>query len=152
MHSILSLLLDRIDMNITAAGTNPPATLDDTSVDAACRAAAYGACCGFSGLVRPFYRELVYRESSDGAPQSDHTRERLRILRAQAHDMTVIAVRVLARGIRYLPKIHYTPTHWSSMPAWAEFAADEADMNGGAPLSPEAARDLETYVGFSEPR
>ncbi|KAJ7916102.1 hypothetical protein B0H13DRAFT_1871549 [Mycena leptocephala] len=130
IHSTLSLLLDRIDMVTTPPGNNPPATLEDASTDAVARAAAYGGSFGFSGLVLPFYRELQYRETSDGAPQSERTRERLRLLRAQAHDMAVIGARELARGIRYLPKIHYSPVHWCTIRAWAEFAVEEADMNG----------------------
>ncbi|KAF7368704.1 Zn(2)-C6 fungal-type domain-containing protein [Mycena venus] len=128
LHSILSLLLDRIDMVTTAPGAHPPPVLDDASVDAVARAAAYGG----------------HRETSDGTVQSERTRERMMALRAQAHDMAVIGGRVLARGIRYLPKIHYSPVHWATTRMWAEFVVEEADM--ALDVSPEAARDLETFA------
>lgn len=149
VHSILSLLLDRIDIATNAPGANPPVVINDASIDAVARAAAYGGCFGFSGLVLPLYRELQYRDISDATPQSERTRDRMRMLRGQVHNLAVLGGRELARGIRYLPKIHYSPTHWATTRMWAEFVAEQAEMDGGAPLSPEAARDLETYVPFS---
>ncbi|KAF7378102.1 Zn(2)-C6 fungal-type domain-containing protein [Mycena sanguinolenta] len=146
LRSILDLLLDRVDMVTTPPGSNAPTILDDSSIDAVARASAYGVCFGFSGLVLPFYRELQYRETIDSTPQSERTRARMQALRAQAHDMAVLGLRELARGIRFLPKIHYSPVHWPTIRAWAEFAAEEADMEGRGPLSPEAARDLETVA------
>ncbi|KAJ6533026.1 hypothetical protein B0H19DRAFT_1187152 [Mycena capillaripes] len=138
MHSILSLLLDRIDMVAGPRGSAPPDGSEETSVVALMRA------CG--GLVLPLYRELQYRETSDGVPQSERTRERLRTLRVQAHDMAVLGGREFARGIRYLPKIHYSPVLWATVRAWAEFCCDEADADGRTPLSPEDARDIETLA------
>ncbi|KAJ6480313.1 hypothetical protein C8R45DRAFT_1005156 [Mycena sanguinolenta] len=146
LHSILELLLDRIDMVTTPPGSNPPTVLDDSSVDAVARAAAYGVCFGFSGLALPFYREMQYRETTDTTPQSERTRTRMQTLRTQVRDMAVLGLRELARGIRFLPKIHYSPVHWPTTRAWAEFAVEEADIEGRGPLSPEAARDLETFA------
>ncbi|KAJ6458956.1 hypothetical protein C8R47DRAFT_144078 [Mycena vitilis] len=136
-HSMLSLILDRIDMITTAPDSSPPAALDDSSFEGIVRASAYGDCFGFSGLVLPFYRELQYRGTNDAAPQSKRTRARMQTLRTQAHAMTVFGARELARGIRYLPKIHYSPVHWSTIRAWAEFVADEADADASSPPSPE---------------
>ncbi|KAF8206053.1 hypothetical protein K438DRAFT_1963827 [Mycena galopus ATCC 62051] len=146
LHCVLDLLLDRIDMVTTPPGTSPPTILDDASIDGVARASAYGACFGFSGLVLPFYRELQYRELADATPQSERTRERMQVLRTQAHDMAVVGARQFARGIRYLPKIHYSPVHWATSRAWAEFVIEEADSDGGGALSPETARDLETFA------
>ncbi|KAF7368702.1 Zn(2)-C6 fungal-type domain-containing protein [Mycena venus] len=125
LHSILSFLLDRIDMVTTAPGAQPPPALDDASVDAVARAAA------------------TARQAT--APSRASARgERMVTLRAQAHDMAVIGGKVLAKGIRYLPKIHYSPGHWATTRMWAEFVVEEADM--ALDVSPEAARDLETFA------
>ncbi|KAF7334474.1 Zn(2)-C6 fungal-type domain-containing protein [Mycena venus] len=144
MHSVLSLLLDRVDAAITSATDNDsPFILEDTNVDVVARACAYTAAFGFTGLVLPFYRELEYRENSD-VVQNQRTRDRLRLLRAQAHEMTVQGARELVRSLRYLPKIHYTPVHWATISAWAEFCVQEAES--GTAVSPESARDLETIL------
>ncbi|KAJ7793412.1 hypothetical protein B0H14DRAFT_148868 [Mycena olivaceomarginata] len=141
-YSVLSLLLDRIDTLIAAtASINPPALLADSRTDFLAVTAAFCCCFGFSALVLPFYRELQYREASDGSDTS----EPLLALRMQAHGLAVLGARNLARGIRYLPKIHYAPAQWATIRQWAEFAAEEADMET-APLSPEAAYDLETLA------
>jgi hypothetical protein len=135
-------LLDRIDTLIAAtASINPPALLADSRTDFLAVTAAFCCCFGFSALVLPFYRELQYREASDGSDTS----EPLLALRMQAHGLAVLGARNLARGIRYLPKIHYAPAQWATIRQWAEFAAEEADMET-APLSPEVAYDLETCV------
>ncbi|KAJ7119728.1 hypothetical protein C8R44DRAFT_878130 [Mycena epipterygia] len=108
----------------------------------------YGAIVGFTGLVLPFYRELELR-GTDDAQQNPRTRERMRMLRTQAHEMAVLGGRGLARGLRYLSRIHYTPVLWSNLYQWAEFCADEADA------TPECARDLQTmadelkFMGYS---
>ncbi|KAF7354358.1 Zn(2)-C6 fungal-type domain-containing protein [Mycena venus] len=121
MHSIISLLLDRIE-----------------------RAGAPAVSAS------PFYRELQYRENSSNCPSPNpRVRERLATLRTQAHELVVLGQRELARGIRRLPKIHYLPAHGETIRAWAEFAAEEADAHAhgdASPLSAEVARDLETYA------
>ncbi|KAJ7799149.1 hypothetical protein B0H14DRAFT_2617347 [Mycena olivaceomarginata] len=63
----------------------------------------------------------------------------------QAHGLVVLGARNLACAIRYLPKIHYAPAQWATIRQWAKFAAEEAEMET-APLSPEAAYDLETLA------
>ncbi|KAJ6589264.1 hypothetical protein B0H19DRAFT_234778 [Mycena capillaripes] len=145
LHSVLSLLLDQVDAAITSATDNQsPFILEDTNVDVVARACAYAAVFGFTGLVLPFYRELEHRENTEHTVQSQRTRDRLRLIRMQAHEMTIMGARELARSLRYLPKIHYTPVHWATISDWAEFCADEADS--GAVLTLEASRDLETIL------
>ncbi|KAF7338732.1 Zn(2)-C6 fungal-type domain-containing protein [Mycena sanguinolenta] len=138
IYSILTLLLDLVDALTAVPVISPPAVLDGAQIDVLAVTAAFGACFGFSGIVLPFYRELQHRdaEAREGAP----TRERL-----QAHHMAVLAAREMARGIRYVPKIHYSPVHWETIRSWAEWAAEEADLAGGT-ISPEEARDLETLA------
>ncbi|KAJ7032417.1 hypothetical protein C8F04DRAFT_1261956 [Mycena alexandri] len=144
LHAVLSLLLDRVDMVITPPGINDLVVLDDSSIDALARAVAYGGSFGFSGVVLPFYRELQHRETSDASAQSERTRERQRHLRTQAHDLAVLGARELARGLRYLPKIHYCPVHWPTIRMFAEFCVEEAESGGQ--LSPEALGDLQTFA------
>jgi hypothetical protein len=139
MHSILCLLLDHVDRVIATADKSPPLILEDMS-----RTCAYGAIFGFTGLVLPFYRELAHRETSDVQVYNQSTYDRLCFLRAQAHDIAMLAVRQMARAIRYLPKIHYMPVHWKTVLGWAEFCAEEVES--GAPLSPQFMQDLETCV------
>ncbi|KAJ7119730.1 hypothetical protein C8R44DRAFT_982384 [Mycena epipterygia] len=154
LHSILSLMLDRIDTVISSATSrnrsqNQAIFLGDSpNIESIARACAYGAIVGFTGLVLPFYRELELR-GTDDAQQNLRTRERMRVLRTQVHEMTTVGGRALARGLRYLPTIHYTPVLWSNLYQWAEFCADEADA------TPECARDLQTmadelkFMGYS---
>ncbi|KAJ7820335.1 hypothetical protein B0H14DRAFT_3147137 [Mycena olivaceomarginata] len=145
MHSVLSLLLDRIDAAITSATANDsPFILEDTNMDVVARACAYAVAFGFTGLVLPFYRELEHRENSENKIQNQRTHDRLRLLRAQAHDMAVQGAREVVRSLRYLPKIHYTPVHWATISSWAEFCAEMAES--GTALSPESALDLETIA------
>ncbi|KAJ7323853.1 hypothetical protein DFH08DRAFT_1028653 [Mycena albidolilacea] len=139
MHAILCLLLDHIDRVIATADINSPLILEDMS-----RTCAYGAISGFTGLVLPFYRELVYREGSDVQVHNQYTYDRLGFLRGKAHDMAILAVRQMARAIRYLPKIHYMPVHWQTVLGWAEFCLEEAQS--GVPLSPEFMQDVETIT------
>lgn len=64
----------------------------------------------------------------------------MQLLRTQAHELATLSARALVHAIRVLPPIHYAPEHASSVYAWAEFYAAEAD------LGPDRARDLETCV------
>ncbi|KAJ7243925.1 hypothetical protein B0H12DRAFT_1130107 [Mycena haematopus] len=139
MHTVLCLLLDHVDRVLTTTDNVSPLVLEDTA-----RTCAYGAIFGFTGLVLPFYRELEYRETSDGQAQCHSTYNRLGFLRAQAYEMATLGAHQMARAIRYLPKIHYTPVHWSTIYGWAEFFAEEAES--GVPLSHEFTRDLETIA------
>ncbi|KAJ7655806.1 hypothetical protein DFH06DRAFT_483648 [Mycena polygramma] len=141
MHSVLSLLLDHLDRSIGAgAKDDSPFVLGDIA-----RTYAYSAIFGFTGLVLPFYRELEYRETrNDRAEQCPSLQDRLRFLRLQAHEMAILGAQMQARAIRYLPRIHYMPVHWSTIYAWGEFFAEEVES--GARISPEFTQDLETIA------
>ncbi|KAJ7032820.1 hypothetical protein C8F04DRAFT_1396463, partial [Mycena alexandri] len=90
IHSVLSLLLERVDAAITSATeTRSPFILEGAGVDVVARASAYAVVFGFTGLVLPFYRELLYREGCASEVQNQRTRDRLRLLRVQAHEMAV---------------------------------------------------------------
>ncbi|KAJ7115424.1 hypothetical protein C8R44DRAFT_794631 [Mycena epipterygia] len=137
VHSVLSLLLDRVDAAITSVTNDrTPFLLDGTNVDRIARACAYGATLGFTELVLPFYRELEQR-STVGEPRM---RERMQLLRTQAHQLATLGARAFVRTIRLLPAIHYTFGQWRSVYAWAEFCATEMDRG------PERIRDLETLA------
>ncbi|KAK7052583.1 Zn(2)-C6 fungal-type domain-containing protein [Favolaschia claudopus] len=146
LHTILCLLLDRIDIVITVPGTTPSTVHDESSIDTVARATAYSLCFGFAGLALPFFREVQYRETNDVTSQSERTRERLKALRKQVYGMAVLGGKALAKGIRYLPKIHYTPVHWATVRMCAEFVADEAGEVSPDGLSAELVRDLETFA------
>ncbi|KAJ7032818.1 hypothetical protein C8F04DRAFT_1396462 [Mycena alexandri] len=142
MHTALTLILDHVDASIDPlSNNNSPLVLDNVA-----RTCAYGSIFGFIGLVLPFYRELQYRETCDAEVLGYHTRNRLLLLCAQAHELAVLGVRELARCLRYLPKVHYMPVHWSTIFTWAEFCAEEAESVSAAGLSPECARDIEIIV------
>ncbi|KAF7361125.1 Zn(2)-C6 fungal-type domain-containing protein [Mycena sanguinolenta] len=140
MHSVLCLLLGHLDQVLA---TTPNA--DDSSLipEDTARTCAYGAIFGFIGLIFPFYRELEYRETNDAQTQR-HTYNRPSFLWAQAYDMVLLGVQEMARAFRYLPKVHYTPVHWNTVYAWAEFCAKE--IESGAPISHEFMRDTQTIV------
>ncbi|KAJ6452235.1 hypothetical protein C8R45DRAFT_1040969 [Mycena sanguinolenta] len=139
MHSVLCLLLGHVDQVLaTTTPNDSPLILEDTA-----RTCAYGAIFGFIGLVFPFYRELEYRETISGQAQR-HTYNRPSFLRAQAYEMVLLGVQEMARAIRYLPKVHYTPLHWNTIYSWVEFCAEE--IESGAPISQEFMRDIQTIV------
>ncbi|KAJ7107684.1 hypothetical protein C8R44DRAFT_885098 [Mycena epipterygia] len=152
LHSILSLILDRIDVVISSATSrnrdqNQAIFLGDSpNIESIARACAYGVIVGFTGLVLPFYRELELR-GTDDAQQNPRMRERMRVLRTQAHEMAVLGGRALARGLRYLSRIHYTPVLWSNLYQWAEFCADEADATPECDLQTMA--DELKLMGYS---
>ncbi|KAJ6465394.1 hypothetical protein C8R45DRAFT_1079891, partial [Mycena sanguinolenta] len=79
LHSILSLLLARVDSAIgPPPHTRTPVRYDDQSVESAARTCGYGLIIGFVGLVLPFHRELERRCDDEGDPR---TRERMRLFR-----------------------------------------------------------------------
>ncbi|KAJ7119724.1 hypothetical protein C8R44DRAFT_878127 [Mycena epipterygia] len=86
LHSILSLILGRVDVTISSATSrnrdqNQAIFLGDSpNIESIARACAYGVIVGFTGLVLPFYRELELR-GTDDAQQNPRTRERMRVLR-----------------------------------------------------------------------
>ncbi|KAF7290069.1 Zn(2)-C6 fungal-type domain-containing protein [Mycena chlorophos] len=177
MHSIISIVLGRVDAALAGVVDSPltqsaVTTLDGTNVGSAARAASYAAVFSFIGLVLPLYRELEYREATDlglgrsntaaddfgmggpGLGDAADTRkhQRLRLLRLQVHGLAVNGGKLLAKGFRNLPPVHYTPAHWGTVFDWAKFFADEADaalqtqLDGSSPLSEEDVADLHTIV------
>nr|GAT51475.1 predicted protein [Mycena chlorophos] len=170
MHSIICIVLGRVDAALAGVADSPltqsaVTTLDGTNVGSAARAASYAAVFSFIGLVLPLYRELEYREVTDlGLRQSNaedlrmgdaaDTRkdQRLRLLRLQVHGLAVNGGKLLAKGFRNLPSVHYTPAHWGTVFDWARFFADEADaalqtqFDSSSPLSEEDVADLHTIV------
>ncbi|KAJ7074520.1 hypothetical protein C8F01DRAFT_1100739 [Mycena amicta] len=133
-----------------------PSIIDNTSVEGAARAAAHSLTFGFTGLVLPLYRELEHRETSDAglisssgsmvsSSAGERTRERLRLMHVQVHEMAIGAAKLLARGFRYLPRVHYAPMRWSAMCAWAEFSVEEAEVRARQEIGEEEARDLATF-------
>ncbi|KAJ7777708.1 hypothetical protein DFH07DRAFT_1056474 [Mycena maculata] len=140
LHSILSLLLNHIDATLAPAVDDHALLRVNSSVEAVVRLCAYTIGLSFASLVLPFYSEVIQRDVSDL-----RTYERIQILRAQARDMAVLGARELARAIRYLPALHYTPIDAEMVLAWAEFYAEDMDERGS--VTPESARDLETLVG-----
>ncbi|KAJ7484960.1 hypothetical protein B0H11DRAFT_2279609 [Mycena galericulata] len=138
LHSIISLLLDRMDEIL-------PPPVNDTlfrvidEADSVARRCVYAMVLAFASLVLPFYREIEERaDPGTWAP------ERVQALRVQARDMAILGARVLVRGLRYLPALHYTPVHAETVLSWAEFCAEDAD--GWACVPQEGARDLETLL------
>ncbi|KAJ7501917.1 hypothetical protein B0H11DRAFT_2275079 [Mycena galericulata] len=138
LHSIVSLLLDRIDEILAPPvdGTLFRVTMDAESVARRC---VYTMVLAFASLVLPFYREIEGRADPDNwAP------DRMQALRVQARDMAILGARIVVRGLRYLPSLHYTPVHADTVLAWAEFCAEDAA--GWACVPQEGARDLETLL------
>ncbi|KAJ7505919.1 hypothetical protein B0H11DRAFT_361782 [Mycena galericulata] len=142
LHSIVTLLLNRIDGAITSTAPDcSPFHLINSDGPSIARACGYGIGMSFAVLVLPFYRELVERDVPDA-----RVRDRMQVLRAQAHDMAALGARELARAVRYLPALHYSPVQGATILSWAEFCAEDADAARGVCVTPEAARDLETLV------
>jgi hypothetical protein len=143
-HAILSHLLARADAIVAASGAEPepkPFVLDEeSSEDAIARRCAYGLVTGFTGLVLPLYRELELRvDSREG---SSLARDRMRLLVAQVREMARLAVRELARGIRYLPAAPFLPVQRQILGDYAQFALEDAEA--GSVVEPERVRDLQT--------
>ncbi|KAJ6540320.1 hypothetical protein B0H19DRAFT_1175442 [Mycena capillaripes] len=146
VHAALSHLLARADNILAASATPLPPKwsylLGNATEDMIVRRCAYGATMGFIGLVLPLYNELQLRADANDAPA--HVRNRMCLLRMQACQMVGVAVRELARAIRYLPTVHFDPTQRDTLLGYAQFALNEAMAT---PLvEPERVRDLTTYV------
>ncbi|KAF7342465.1 Zn(2)-C6 fungal-type domain-containing protein [Mycena venus] len=90
------------------------------------------------------YFGLDFREMTEGTVLGDQAHDRLRLLRAQARGMAVLGLRELSRGIRYLPKIHFIPVHWTTIYEWAQFCAEEAEKV--VQLSCDEVRDIKTFA------
>ncbi|KAJ6555031.1 hypothetical protein DFH09DRAFT_1166154 [Mycena vulgaris] len=138
LHSVLSLLLDRVDAALTShANTASPFLLDPANQDSVARACAYGVILSFTNLVLAFHHELEHRATNADAA-APRTRERISLLRGQAHEMAALGAHEFARAVRYLPTIHYAPVYWHSVYAWAEFCAAQPDV--------VPAEDLQTIM------
>ncbi|KAJ7688867.1 hypothetical protein B0H17DRAFT_1067735 [Mycena rosella] len=151
MHGILSRLLDRCDPIIifTPAPTNHNYFLGEDD-GARYRRTAAGLIIGFTGVAFPLHLELKHRErvasatGSDSPDNTPHAQERMRLLRNQAREMAALGARELARGLRYLPSIHYPLITWSALRDYAQFALDQAEA---APIvSHDQIRDLKTFA------
>ncbi|KAJ7626657.1 hypothetical protein DFH06DRAFT_1481105 [Mycena polygramma] len=146
LHAILSRLLVRADDIL--AGCPPPShekwtfPLRGASDEVIVRRCGYGVAIGFTELVFAFHRELELRADAGDAPSYD--RERMRLLQAQAREMTTLAIRELARAIRYLPTVHFDPMQRGTLQDYAQIALQEAEA---APVvDPERVRDLKTIA------
>ncbi|KAJ7513167.1 hypothetical protein B0H11DRAFT_2268113 [Mycena galericulata] len=149
LHSIVALLLARIDGAITSAATaRAPFHMPAADKQSIARVCGYGIGLSFAVLVLPFYRELAARAAADTRAPHGHASvsPRAQVLRAQARDMATGAARELARVLRYLPALHFTPMHAETVLAWAEFCVEDADADADATRSPETVRDLQTEL------
>ncbi|KAJ7164234.1 hypothetical protein C8R46DRAFT_1278340 [Mycena filopes] len=150
MHAVLTLTLTRIDAVLANSEEQ------DGPAEMLARAYAYGNVFSFSGLVLPFYRALRERHhptasnststsANSGSAFAEsplvYTTEHER----RAHDLALQGLHLLARGMRYLAPIHYSPVHWATIHAYAELGAEEADRGGGV-VGSEDARDLGTLA------
>ncbi|KAJ7776857.1 hypothetical protein DFH07DRAFT_1056542 [Mycena maculata] len=144
LHSIVCLLLDRVDAAITAAAADRlPFHLVGSDTQAMARTSAYGIGLSFASLVLPFYRELAQRAIPD-----ERARGRIQVLCVQARQMALLAAHELARALRYLPALHYMPLLAAMIISWAEFCVEEVEADGGrAYITPDMAKDLETLLG-----
>ncbi|KAJ7463685.1 hypothetical protein FB451DRAFT_1265219 [Mycena latifolia] len=149
VHAVLTRLLERADAALHTSGPTNQSffPLTDTDAGGHVRHSAAGISLGFALIVLPLHRELEYREQTSLADTSSypHSHARMRLLRAQAHEMAVLGAHEFARAIRYLPPIHYAQIPWATLRDYAQFALDEAD--GGPAVSYEQMQDLETIAG-----
>ncbi|KAJ6536924.1 hypothetical protein B0H19DRAFT_1382752 [Mycena capillaripes] len=145
-HAILSHMLARADTVLAASGPAPQIAFvldyksDKSSIVRGC---AFGSIMGFTGLVIPLYRVLQLHV--DEGDIATHARERMRLLSTQAREMVGLAVRELARAMRYVPVARYLPVHRTSMCDYAQFALDEAEAT--SVVEPDRVRDLATIAG-----
>ncbi|KAF7342326.1 Zn(2)-C6 fungal-type domain-containing protein [Mycena venus] len=134
LHSVAALLLARVDASLgPAPHYRMPMRYEDGTVETTARACGYAVVTGLVSLVLPFYRELELR--GDGA--DPRVCERMRLFRVQTREIAVGCLHELARALRYLPPLHYTPLIWRILYPWAEFCVQN---------TPVDAADLETIV------
>ncbi|KAJ7480651.1 hypothetical protein FB451DRAFT_152126 [Mycena latifolia] len=146
LHAIVELLLDRVDASISGTTDVSPFFHDRATTDSMARACAYGLIIGFTSLILPFYRELERRATEAQTPRA---RERMGLLRAQAHAAAARGAHEFARAIRYLPRVHYAPMHWGTVYAWAEFCAEDIGAEGTAPSDLETVANELKLMGYS---
>ncbi|KAJ7474371.1 hypothetical protein B0H11DRAFT_2035169, partial [Mycena galericulata] len=124
LHSILSLLLNRIDAAVTATEEDGAPFYIGADNESVMRATGCGCALSFASLVLP---------------------NRMQLLCAQVRDMAARGAHALARGYRYLHPIHYGPVHAAAVLAWAEWCVEDSESDG-QPLTPERVRDLATLA------
>ncbi|KAJ7038988.1 hypothetical protein C8F04DRAFT_1088150 [Mycena alexandri] len=135
IHAILSHMLSHGDLLLAAS---PPLSANDHHD---LSGLMHGLVMGFTSLVLPVYRELEFRVNKDDP--DDHTRERMTLLIAQTREMMGLAVRELARSVRCLPSVHYSPL--LRLLSYAQFALEDAEV---APMrDPLRVADLATIAG-----
>ncbi|KAJ7676766.1 hypothetical protein DFH06DRAFT_1428544 [Mycena polygramma] len=129
LHAILSRLLVRADTILAGCTTTSHEKWTfvrrGASDEVIVRRCGYGAAIGFTELVFAFHRELELRADTGDAPSYD--RERMRLLRAQAREMTTLAIRELARALRYIPAVHFDPMQRATLQDYAQIALQEAE-------------------------
>ncbi|KAF7335219.1 Zn(2)-C6 fungal-type domain-containing protein [Mycena sanguinolenta] len=109
LHSVVSLLLARVDSAI-----GPPSAHPHT---------------------HPIWRSVRRLYSAQLRIRPHHwlrdprTRARMRLFRMQAREMAVSGLHELACALRYLPPLHYTPVNWRILYPWAEFCVEAAAEN-----------------------
>nr|GAT52743.1 predicted protein [Mycena chlorophos] len=155
LQSALYLLTERLETALANTDSVPSHTalLGDgkDGADASLRNIAYGLVFGFAGIALPFYRELEHRASADvraHVADGGGSRERMRLLRAQARDVCLDGAKELAKGLRRLPRIHYAPTpvQWRVITSWSEFCLEEVENHV---LGKEVV-STETLTAFSD--
>ncbi|KAK7042065.1 Zn(2)-C6 fungal-type domain-containing protein [Favolaschia claudopus] len=57
-------------------------------------------------------------------------RERLQTYLGQAHEIAVQGAKDIARALRHMPPVHYTPLNWRVVFPWAEFCMEEVETAG----------------------
>ncbi|KAJ6475955.1 hypothetical protein C8R47DRAFT_1323683 [Mycena vitilis] len=146
LHAILSRLLVRADTILAGYTTTSHEKwtfiLRGASDEVIVRRCGYGAAIGFTELVFAFHRELELRVDTEDAPSYD--RERMRLLRTQAREVTTLAVRELARALRYIPAVHFDPMQRGTLQDYAQIALQEAEAAPVVDL--ERVRDLKTIA------
>ncbi|KAF8166880.1 hypothetical protein K438DRAFT_1983927 [Mycena galopus ATCC 62051] len=137
LHSIASLLLARVDAAIEPSAHDCAPFRYEGNNDTTATAHAVCGCgiiVGFVGLVLLFYCELQLR-GDEGEPSAQC--ERMQLVRTQAREIAILGAHELARALRYLPPLRYTPLNWRIVYPWAEFCVENV---------PENLEDLETIT------
>ncbi|KAJ6540319.1 hypothetical protein B0H19DRAFT_1175434 [Mycena capillaripes] len=145
-HAILSHMLACADAVLAASGPAPQIAFVlgyRSDISSIARGCAFRIITGFAGLVLPLYQVLQLRVEEGGI--TSHARERMRLLLTQAGEMVRLAVRELARAMRYVPVVRYLPVQHTSMHHYAQFALDEAEA--ASVVEPDRVRDLATIAG-----
>ncbi|KAF7290675.1 Zn(2)-C6 fungal-type domain-containing protein [Mycena indigotica] len=131
LQSILEHMLERADSLLAGSTHSSQLTIDTdpSRQDLIVRSSAYALIVGYTGLCLPFYRELEYRDTyaSASITTNANARSRIKLLREQAREMAGHAAQMLATGLQLLPSGQFTPVHYHSIHAWAQFCLEEAD-------------------------